>query len=166
MGFDPKKGSPTRVLAKKIILASWLVDPESGFWPQKRVPGGVTHSSTSQKKLFSYLGWLTRKMAFRLRRCGPIILMSKYLTGSNQTDRTLWINFGGVRSELSTIAKKIIFISWLVDPETGQLSHLVSWSQIPFWTSGSTSAGLPFGFNAQRLYCLSLQYWEHWSYCQ
>jgi len=35
-----------------------------GFDPQKRVPGGVTNSSTSQKKFFSYLGWLTPKLGF------------------------------------------------------------------------------------------------------
>ena len=31
----------------------------------------------------------------------------------------------------------------------------INWSPIGFWTSDATSAGLPFGFNAQRLYCVT-----------
>ena len=34
--------------------------------------------------------------------------MSKYLTGSNQTDRTLWINFDGIRLEYSIRYLKLI----------------------------------------------------------
>jgi len=106
-----------------------------GFDPKKGFRKG-SPTRLLAKTIFSYLTWLTLKMAFRLRRCGPIILMSKYLTGLKQTDRTLWINFGRIEYQ----PKKIIFVSWLVDPETGQRSHFVSWSQIPFWTLGSTSA--------------------------
>jgi len=56
-----RKGSPTWVLAKKILLVSWLVDPENRFWPQKRVSEGVTNSSTSQKNYFSILVSWPRK---------------------------------------------------------------------------------------------------------
>jgi len=42
--------------SQKMFSVSWLVDPENGFLPQKRVPEMVTYSNTSQKKLFLYLG--------------------------------------------------------------------------------------------------------------
>ena len=47
-------------------------------------------------------------LACRLRRCSPVILMPIYLTGSNQTNRILWINFGGVCVEYTIRNLKII----------------------------------------------------------
>lgn len=56
------------------------------------------------------------------------------------------------------------------------ISHLVSWYQIRFWMSSTTSAVLPFGFIAQLLYpipCLinfqfgypNIEQFMFWSHC-
>jgi len=121
MGFDSKKGSwkgsPTRVLAQKIIFVSWLVDPENGFWSQK----GVTHLSTSQKKLFPYLGWLTPKLGFDPKNGSQEGLPSRVLAKKNYFSILVDHETGFWRQNgsHSITSQNNFFVSWLVDPENG-----------------------------------------------
>ena len=52
---DFQKGSPSRVLAKKICFCISLSWPQNRVLTPKRSPQVVTRSSTSQKSIFPYL---------------------------------------------------------------------------------------------------------------
>ena len=83
------------------IFVSRLVDFRSGFWHWKRLPDGVTHSSTSQFFSFEFRLFLPQNRVLTPKGSFQVVTRSK---------------------------------------------------------SDDTSAGLPFGFNAQRLYCNQLHF--------